>query len=135
MQATDGSRAVMRFGRCQLHLQRRELLVDGTPVHIGSRAFDVLQVLVEANGELVTKGEILNRVWPGRVVEDNTLQFQISALRKLLGEDRGALKTISGHGYRFAAEVTTAANEPGALAERGTASATQPQDAPTNLPA
>jgi predicted ATPase len=93
--------------------------VDGTPVHLGSRAFDILRVLVEARGELVTKDEIFNRVWPGRVVEENALQFQVSMLRKALGDDRGALKTISGHGYRFAAEIA------------------HPSDvqAPTNLPA
>jgi predicted ATPase len=109
----------MRFGSCQLHLGRRELLVDGAPVHLGSRAFDILRVLIEARGELVTKDEIFSHVWPGRVVEENALQFQVSMLRKALGEDRGALKTISGHGYRFTAEIA------------------HPSDvrAPTNLPA
>jgi predicted ATPase/DNA-binding winged helix-turn-helix (wHTH) protein len=137
MQATDGSRAVMRFGSCQLHLTRRELLVDGTPVHIGSRAFDILQLLVEARGQLVTKDEILTRVWPGRVVEENTLQFQISTLRKALGEDRSVLKTISGHGYRFAAEITAAGSEAEAPAERGVAPAAHRGDArsETNIPA
>src|SRR5262245_16127027 len=119
MQTADGPLTVMRFGSCQLHLGRRELLVGGTPVHLGSRAFDILRVLVEARGELVTKDEIFSRVWPGRVVEENALQFHSSMLRKALGEDRVALKTISGHGYRFAAEIA------------------RPSDvrAPTNLPA
>src|SRR5262249_54193464 len=104
---------------------------------IGSRAFDVLQVLVEANGELVTKGEILNRVWPGRVVEDNTLQFQISPVGRVGGEARGALNPVPGPGHGLAAEITTAANEAGTVAERGAAPAAQPREAPapTNLPA
>jgi predicted ATPase/DNA-binding winged helix-turn-helix (wHTH) protein len=133
MQETDGSRTVMRFGSCQLHLHRRELLVKGAPVHIGSRAFDLLRLLVEARGELVTKDEILNRVWPGRVVEDNTLQFQISTLRKALGEDRDIVKTISGRGYRFAADLIP--GEPEAIAKRGAASAAPLHVAPTNLQA
>jgi predicted ATPase/DNA-binding winged helix-turn-helix (wHTH) protein len=134
MQETDGSRMVMRFGNCQLHLHRRELLVKGTPVHIGARAFDLLRLLVEARGELVTKDEILSRVWPGRVVEDNTLQFQISTLRKALGEDRDIVKTISGRGYRFAADLI-APGEPEAIAKRGAASAAPLHVAPTNLQA
>src|SRR5262245_23776768 len=132
MQETDGSRMIMRFGSCQLHLHRRERLVKGTPVHIGARAFDVLRLLVEARGELVTKDEILNQVWAGRVVEDNTLQFQISTLRKALGEDRDIVKTISGRGYRFAADLI-APGEAEAIAERGAASAAQLHVAPTNL--
>ena len=132
MQETDVSRMVMRFGSCQLHLHRRELQVKGTPVHIGSRAFDVLQLLVEARGELVTKDEILNRVWRVRVVEENTLQFQISTLRKALGEDRDVVKTISGRGYRFAADLI-AQGDPEAIAEGGAAAAAHPRIVPTNL--
>ena len=94
-----------RFGRFRLDALRRELFADGVPVAIGSRAFDVLLVLVEAHGELVTKDELLRRVWPGTIVEENTLQFQISTLRKALGRDRGFIRTIAGRGYRFVAEV------------------------------
>ena len=60
-----------------------------------------------AKGELVTKDEILSRVWSGRVVEENTLQVQVSALRKALGEDGDFLMTLSGSGYRFVADITT----------------------------
>ncbi len=94
-----------RFGRFRLDALRRELFADGVPVAIGSRAFDVLLVLVEAHGELVTKDELLRRVWSGTIVEENTLQFQISTLRKALGPDRGFIRTIAGRGYRFVAEV------------------------------
>ena len=90
-----------RFGRFLLDAHRHELLADGEPVRIGSRALDVLIVLAAANGDLVTKDELMSRVWPGAVVEENTLQFHISALRKALGPDRDFIKTISGHGYRF----------------------------------
>jgi DNA-binding winged helix-turn-helix (wHTH) protein len=96
-----------RFGRFVLDSRRRELVADGVPVPIGSRAFDVFVVLVEARGQLVTKDELFSRVWPKTVVEENTLQFQISALRKGLGPDRDFIKTISGRGYRFVADIST----------------------------
>ena len=101
----------LKFGRFQVLPHRREFLAEGVPVSLGSRAFDVLMVLIEAGGELVTKDDILRRVWPGMVVEEHNLQFHISALRKVLGEDRGFIKTISGRGYRFVAEITAAAGE------------------------
>jgi DNA-binding winged helix-turn-helix (wHTH) protein len=96
-----------RFGRFLLDSHRRELLADGVPVPVGSRAFDVLTVLVEARGQLVTKDELASRVWPGRFIEDNCLQFQISALRKALAPDRDFIKTIPGRGYCFIADVST----------------------------
>src|ERR1700730_18089741 len=108
----------LKFGRFQVLLHRREFLAEGVPIPLGSRAFDVLMVLIEAGGELVTKDEILSRVWPGMVVEEHSLQFYISALRKVLGEDRGFIKTISGRGYRFVGDITAAVSEQEALANR-----------------
>jgi DNA-binding winged helix-turn-helix (wHTH) protein len=96
----------VRFGRFLLDTRRRELFADEVPVPIGGRAFDVLIALIEAHGRLVTKDEIMSRVWPGTVVEENTLQFQISMLRKALGPDRNFIKTICGRGYRFIAEIS-----------------------------
>jgi TolB-like protein/Flp pilus assembly protein TadD len=95
------------FGRFRLLPQRRELRADGVVVELGSRAFDILLVLTEARGALVTKDEILSRVWPDTVVEENNLVVQISALRKALGEDRDFIRTVSGRGYRFVAEILT----------------------------
>ena len=103
---TNGARAIV-FGRFRLVLRSRELLADGVPVPVGSRATDVLMALIEACGELVTKDELLRQVWPRTTVEENNLQFQISCLRKALGPDRDFIKTVSGRGYRFTAEVTT----------------------------
>lgn len=96
-----------RFGRFTLNSRRRELLADGEPVLLGGRAFDILVVLIEAGGQLVTKDELLSRVWPGRIVEENNLQFQISNLRKALAADRDFIKTIPGRGYCFVANVST----------------------------
>src|ERR1700741_2336175 len=109
---------ILKFGRFQVLPHRREFLADGVPVPLGSRAFDVLMVLIEAGGELVTKDEILSRVWPGRVVEEHSLQFHISSLRKVLGEDRGFIKTISGRGYSFVADIIAVAREQEAFANR-----------------
>jgi predicted ATPase/DNA-binding winged helix-turn-helix (wHTH) protein len=125
------------FGRFRLFKHRRELLADGVPVPIGSRALDVLIVLIEARGELVTKDELLSRVWPGTVVEENTLQFQVSTLRKALGPDRGFIKTSSGRGYRFIAEIKISAGQERASSDSTTSSVARslPSTPPTNLPA
>jgi non-specific serine/threonine protein kinase len=73
-------------------------------MHLGAHAFDLLLALVERSGHLVTKDDLLGRVWGRVIVEENTLQSHISALRKVLG--REAITTVSGQGYRFALEVT-----------------------------
>jgi predicted ATPase/DNA-binding winged helix-turn-helix (wHTH) protein len=128
----------LKFGRFQVLPRRREFLAEGTPVLLGSRAFDILMVLIEAGGELVTKDEILGRVWSGMVVEEHSLQFHISALRKVLGKDRAFIKTISGRGYRFVADITVADQEEeasvNATAALAPPSLSNPQH-PTNLPA
>lgn len=98
-----------RFGRFELQPNKRRLLASGAPVDVGARAFDLLVVLVERDGHLVTKDELLERVWPKVIVEENTLQAQVSALRKILGPD--AIATISGRGYRFALELSFAGAE------------------------
>jgi non-specific serine/threonine protein kinase len=98
-----------RFGRFELQPDKRRLLAAGAPVDVGSRAFDLLVMLVERDGHLVTKDELLERVWPKAIVEENTLQAQVSALRKILGPE--AIATISGRGYRFALELTFAGAE------------------------
>jgi DNA-binding winged helix-turn-helix (wHTH) protein len=79
---------------------RRELRTQGVPVPLGGRAFDIVEVLAQSAGELVTKDEIIHRVWSGAIVEESTLQVHISAIRKALGPDRGMLKTAFGRGYR-----------------------------------
>jgi len=93
------------FGRFRFVAHSRELTANGLPVTLGNRALEVLSVLIESGGELVTKDELLSRVWPTTTVEENNLQFQISSLRKALGPDRDAIKTVSGRGYRFVADI------------------------------
>ena len=111
--------AVLEFGRFQLLLRRRQLLFEGVPVKLGTRAFDVLSVLLEADGSLVTKEELLSRVWPGIHVSEENLKVQILVLRKALGEDRDFIQTETGRGYRFTAAVRpTVSRNPSRVARR-----------------
>ncbi len=137
MQGTDEARAVVQFGRFRLHPHRRELFVEGKPAHIGSRAFDLLVALIEARGALVTKDEILSRVWPNLVVDENNIQVQVSTLRKALGEDRDLIRTIPGRGYRFVADIYPVPDEAKARPGLGIepAASLSPLRSGTNLPA
>lgn len=88
------------------------------PLPIGPRALDVLGALVERAGELVTRDEIIAAAWPDTVVEDNNLNMQIAALRRVLDEGRtpGCIQTIPRRGYRFIVPVTRAGGpEPPAI--------------------
>ena len=80
--------AVIDFGRFRVVPYRRELLADGRPVELGARAFDVLMALIEVRGAVITKDALMERVWPNRIVEENSLQAQISVLRKVFAADR-----------------------------------------------
>ena len=102
----------IEFGRFRLLPRRRQLLADGTPVELGTRAFDLLMALIEADGALVTKKELQALVWPDIFVEETNLKVQISALRKALGEDRDFIQTETGRGYRFTAAIRSTAAAP-----------------------
>ena len=115
---------VTKFGPFELVSSERRLLRDGQPVELGARAFDLLQVLVEQAGRLVTKATLLERVWPKVVVDENNLPAQIASLRRVLGA--GAIQTVPGFGYRLELEVVRPTP-----AVRATAA---PAPAPTRLP-
>ena len=95
------TRPIYLTGECEIDLGRRELRVRGSPAPLGGRAFEIIEVLAAAAGELVTKDELLERMWGGIIVNENVLQVHISAVRKALGPYRGLLKTESGRGYRL----------------------------------
>jgi predicted ATPase/DNA-binding winged helix-turn-helix (wHTH) protein len=142
MHAASEAPAGIAFGRFLLLPHRRELLADGRPVKLGGRAFDVLMALIEARGAVVSKNALMARVWPDRIVEENNLQWQISALRVALGADRNLIRTVSGRGYQFAATIDSVYGS--AETDAGTAIAAAPPDPrdaradaelpPTNLP-
>lgn len=96
---------ILGFGRFLLLSKRRMLLADGKPVPIGGRTFDVLLALVEARGALVTKNDLLQRVWPNTFVEESNLRMQVATLRRALGPDRHFIQTDVGRGYRFVAST------------------------------
>ena len=106
--------SVGQFGRFVILTAERRLLVDGAPVALGSRAFDLLAALVARRDRVVPKDELIEVVWPGLVVEDNNLQVQISALRKVLGAQ--AIATVPGRGYQFTVAVAAAPSAAGAVA-------------------
>jgi non-specific serine/threonine protein kinase len=97
------AKAGYRFSAFELQLDERRLLKDGQVVRLQPRALDLLAALVERAGHLVTKDELLDRVWPKMVVEEAVLHVQVSALRKVLGSE--AIATVSGQGYRFTLPV------------------------------
>ncbi len=98
-----------RFGAFELAVDERRLLADGRPVPLGGRAFDLLCVLVEHADRVVGKDELLARVWPGLVVEENNLTVQVSSLRRVLGS--GAIANLPGRGYRLLLAVRLASDD------------------------
>ena len=96
----------VRFGKFELHLSERRLTSRGEKVSVGSRAYDLLTYLVQHRDRVVSKDELLDKVWPGIAVEEANLSVHVSALRKVLGAE--CLSTVPGRGYRFVAPVHAA---------------------------
>jgi len=95
---------MIRFRDFEVWPGDRLLLRGRQPVCIGSRAFDLLVVLLRSRGEIVSKEAIVEYVWPSTTVEESNLRFQVASLRKALGADRELIKSIPGRGYLFAAD-------------------------------
>ncbi len=134
MDITSETPPIIEFGRFRVSPLRRELLADGRPIHLGGRTFDVLMALIEGRGAVVGKDALIGRVWPGRIVEESSLHVQISALRSAFGEDRDLIRTISGRGYQFTAEIrTTAASRHAPAGSKTAVPASAPPRPPSNL--
>src|SRR5690348_8317643 len=107
------------------------LSAAGKPVELGARAFDLLVVLVENPGRLVTKATLIERVWPRVIVDENNLPAQIAGLRRVLGAN--AIRTVPGFGYRLELPVsnTVVLNELPGVPPPGTAgdAVAQPENA------
>src|ERR1700719_1269719 len=119
-----GTPAAIEFGRFQVRPHRREVLAEGRALDVGGLAFDVLMVLIEASGAVVSKHTLMNRVWPHRIIEDNNLQHQISFLRRAFAADRDLIRTIAGRGYQFTGEIRMISANPDAQATAGMAQPT-----------
>jgi tetratricopeptide (TPR) repeat protein/DNA-binding winged helix-turn-helix (wHTH) protein len=110
---------ILIFGDFRFEVPTRQLLRGGTsgqgiPIVLGSRASDLLLLFLQRPGELVTKNDIMDAVWPNAAVEESNLTVQISALRRALDADRAgssAIQTVPGRGYRFILSVTPETNE------------------------
>ena len=99
---------VWRFGDCEVDEKRRDLRVRGTPIDVEAKPWEVLHQLLLHAGEVVTKDELLDSVWPGLTVVDGSLATAISKLRKALGDD-SMIITLPRIGYRLAVSVHTSA--------------------------
>src|SRR5258708_20057268 len=102
----------MRSGQCYefgpFRLDGRALFCDGRRVALTPKVVEILLALVEADGRIVSKDELMQRVWPNTFVEETSLTSNISVLRKTLcveGGGRSYVQTVPKHGYRFVAPV------------------------------
>jgi non-specific serine/threonine protein kinase len=130
----EGTRPAYSSGECEIDLGLRELRMLGSPVPLGARAFEIIEILVGSAGELVSKNELMDRIWPGATVNDNALQVHISALRKALGPYRTMLRTESGRGYRLLGSWAVRQDGP-AAPQLNVEATSRSVDAPTsNLP-
>ena len=101
---------MVQFGDFELRRRERELVGPDGPVELTSRAFDLLTAFLDAPGTLLDKDALFAAAWPGLIVEDNTLQVHISALRKALGQ--GFITTVHGRGYRYIGPAPIEAGAP-----------------------
>ena len=104
------------FAGCELDTETRTLCVDGRPVHVERQVFDVLLLLAENTGSVVTRDLLLARVWNGRIVSDSAIASRINAARRAVGDDgrrQAVIATASGLGFRFVAEVSITGGKAG----------------------
>ncbi|MBA3599833.1 MAG: transcriptional regulator, partial [Acidobacteria bacterium] len=105
-EATENKGFIYEFGKFVLDPQERVLLAEGKPVHLTDKVFDTLLLLIENNGRLLTKDEMMTTLWEESFVEESNLAKNISRLRKILNADGASLiETLPKRGYRFRAEV------------------------------
>src|SRR5713101_7538940 len=113
------TKALYEFGPFRLEPAERVLEREGAAVPLAPKAFDLLLVLVERHGHLVEKDELLKLVWPDTFVEETNLTYNISVLRKALGDGTDGAKlieTVPKRGYRFAAPVSEKPRETAGVA-------------------
>ena len=125
---------IFAFGDCEVDIARRELRRDGGTVHVEPQVFDVLVHLIKCRDRVVSKHELFQAVWRGRIVSDDTLTSRISAARRAIGDSgtkQSRLRTVARHGFRFCGDVE---ERPPASATQGSASGRAPKSPIPNLP-
>ena len=103
------------FGPFRILPHARRLERDGVQAQLGSRAFDILCILISRQGEVVSKAELMEKAWSGLTVEESSLQFHIAQLRRVLGGREGGesyVTNVAGRGYCFVAPLDRAASPP-----------------------
>jgi DNA-binding winged helix-turn-helix (wHTH) protein len=110
---------LISFGPFRLCPAHRNLEKAGSPIHLSARAFDILVVLVERAGEVVSKKMLMARVWPDVTVDEGNLRFHIAALRRALEDGQSGARyvtTIAGRGYCFVAPISRLNTNPRSVA-------------------
>src|SRR6202034_175745 len=100
----------LAFGPFLLFRRAKLLTENGRPVRLGRRALDILSTLAEQEGRVVSKNELIAKVWPRAVVEETNLRVNLHALRKILGDGQSGVRyivNVAGRGYQFVGTVTT----------------------------
>ena len=113
--ASDLAEREISFGPFRVLPARRLLLEDDKPVHISSRALDLLIALAQRPGEVVSKSELIAKVWPHAIVVEGNLKLQIATLRRALADGQAEnryISTVTGRGYCFVASVSQSAALP-----------------------
>src|SRR5260370_551587 len=117
-QLPNQANGLYEFGSFRLDPANRLLSRAGEPVTLAPKTFDLLLLLVEGEGRVLTKKELMNSLWADTFVEEASLSYQIATLRKMLGDEAEAwIETVPKHGYRFAATVTRVAGDGAPSAE------------------
>src|SRR6266700_2753863 len=107
----------LSFGPFHLVASERLLTKEGAPVELGSRALDILTVLISTPNEIVSKKDLMSRVWPDAIVEEGSLRFHMASLRKALGDGKDGARyitTLPGRGYCYVAPVSRSGSARGA---------------------
>src|SRR5690242_18557731 len=106
-EAPENQRVIYEFGKFVLDPFENTLLTSGQPIRLPAKEFEMLRLLVENNGRVVTKDEMMEKIWPDTFVEDNNLAKYVSRLRRLLSSgDEITIETLPKQGYRFSANVS-----------------------------
>ena len=133
MTSATQTKDAISFGPFSLVASERLLTKEGAPVELGARALDILIALVSSPNEVVSKKDLLARVWPDVTVEEGSLRFHIASLRKALGDGKGGARyitTMAGRGYCFVAPISRSSDQPQCRRRRRQFSACQPAQPP-----
>jgi DNA-binding winged helix-turn-helix (wHTH) protein len=124
---------VFSFGPFRIVPKARLLERDGNPTSLGSRAFDLLCLLISRPGEVVSKGDLMARAWPGLTVDESSLRFHITQLRRVLSNGKDGesyVDNVPGRGYCFVAPVVCDGSMPHQASSREPVASQGFQDLP-----